>query len=82
MIRTTARLLFAFVLAFTVGVSVGVAGLGSHQPDLSQAVKAVTESDDNTDQPIVWPANVGSPEQVLYAQAQRMQDAIGKLPIC
>jgi hypothetical protein len=79
LIRTTARLLFAFVLAFTVGASVGVAGLGSHQADISQAAKAVAESDDNADQPIVWPANVGSPEQVLYAQAQRMQGAIDKL---
>jgi hypothetical protein len=79
LIRTTARLLLAFVLAFTVGASVGVAGLGTHQPDASAAAKAAAENDDSADQPIVWPANVGSPEQVLYAQSQRMQDAIDKL---
>ena len=77
MIRTTARLLLAFVLAFTVGASVGVASLGTHQPDASAPAKSTVESDD--DQAIGWPANVGSPEQVLYAQPQRMQDAIDKL---
>lgn len=76
MIRTTARLLFAFLLAFTVGASVGMAGLGTHQPDASAPAKGAVESDD---QAIIWPANIGSPEQVLYAQPQRMQDAIDKL---
>ncbi len=79
MIRTTARLLLVFLLAFTVGVSVGAAALGTHPPDAPAPAKAAIENDDSADQPIVWPANVGSPEQVLYAQAQRMQDAIDKL---
>ena len=36
-------------------------------------------TEENADQPIIWPANVGSPEQVFYAQQQRMQDSIDKL---
>lgn len=79
MIRTTARLLFAFLLAFTVGASVGVAGLGTRPPDMPATAKTTLENDDNADQAILWPANIGSPEQVLYAQSQRMQDAIDKL---
>ncbi|MBS0568637.1 MAG: caspase family protein [Proteobacteria bacterium] len=78
MILTTTRLLLVcvFVLAFSAGASIGVAALDTHPADAPTPPKVATESDD---QPIVWPANVGSPEQVLYAQAQRVQDAIDKL---
>ncbi len=82
MIRSTARLLFAFALAFTAGASVGVAGLHTHSSEAPPPAKTTVdagENDDSADQPIIWPANVGSPEQVLYAQPQRMQDAIQKL---
>ena len=78
MIRTTARLLFAFALAFTGGAGVGFAGLGAERPDAPAAAKS-DGNDESTDLAIIWPANVGSPEQVLYAQPQRMQDAIDKL---
>jgi len=82
LIRSTARLLFAFALAFTAGASAGVAALRTHQFDAPPPAKTAVdanENDDNADQPIIWPANVGSPEQVLYAQTQRMQDALEKL---
>ncbi len=83
MIRTTARAFFVFALAFTVGASAGVAALRAHQSNGAGPAKTASadneQADENADQPIIWPANVGSPEQVLYAQPQRMQDAIGKL---
>lgn len=83
MIRTTARALFVFALAFTVGASAGVAALRAHQtgaPGTGKISAADSEpTEENADQPIIWPANVGSPEQVFYAQQQRMQDSIDKL---
>ncbi|MFT3791965.1 MAG: C13 family peptidase [Rudaea sp.] len=76
MTRTPTRLFFAFSLA--VALSAAAVGTDTQRPD-APAVAQSGSGDDDTDQPVIWPANVGSPEQVIYAQPQRMQDAIDKL---
>lgn len=82
MIRPTARLLFVFAVAFSAGASIGVAALRTYQSEAPAPAKALFDTgtnEDSGDQQVIWPANVGSPEQVLYAQSQRMQEAIEKL---
>ncbi len=41
--------------------------------------KEADDPDDTDDHPIVWPAEVGSPEQILYAQPERMRVALAHL---
>jgi hypothetical protein len=71
LIRTAARALSMFSLVFAT--SLGAAGLPAQA-----AAKAKVASEDDG-RAIVWPANIGSPEQVLYAQPQRMREAIDAL---
>jgi hypothetical protein len=80
--RTTARALFAFAAAVAIGAGMGVAAQQVHPAatlDKTLAGIAGAPDEGSDSQSIVWPANVGSPEQVMYAQPQRMQEAIDKL---
>ncbi|TLY51449.1 MAG: peptidase C13 [Gammaproteobacteria bacterium] len=45
----------------------------------SATKKSEAKPDEADTKPIAWPENVGSPEQVLYAQPQRMRDVLDKL---
>ncbi len=81
--RMKLRLLTAFCLAF-VFAAVIAAGVQHAQeknpltaPDAAAAptiaADADTQDEDSDQAPIVWPADAGSPEQVMYAQPQRMR---------
>lgn len=80
------RLLLAFILAFVFGALIAAgtlrpAKIVTANPPAGAAEPADTEAPDNSaDQhPVAWPASVGSPEQVMYAQAQRLNEALTKL---
>ncbi|MGH8124073.1 MAG: C13 family peptidase [Rudaea sp.] len=80
------RLLIAFILAFVFGVLIAAGTLRPPKIVTANPPAGVTTAadagvaDDSTDQhPVAWPASVGSPEQVMYAQAQRLNDALAKL---
>jgi len=81
-IRTTTRLALVFTLAFALGASIGMAALRAQTTPLADATgRPVDDASRDGDQspPLLWPDNVGSPEQVIYAQSRRMQDAIDRL---
>src|SRR5579863_5517278 len=80
------RLLTAFVLAFVFGAVIAATTLRAPATSAASAYPAaaaqpVADSpDENTDdQAVVWPASAGSPEQVIYAQDQRMHEALDRL---
>jgi len=89
------KLLFAFALAFVLGVALTIA-TQRHGQDAESAIKAHAQStvgdhvesaeppdssDDSaaTDDASGWPDGAPSPEQVLYAQPQRLHEAAAKL---
>lgn len=49
------------------------------KPEAKPDPKSETKPDEIDAKPIAWPENVGSPEQVIYAQPQRMKDVLDKL---
>ena len=80
----------AFIVAFALGV--GCAALTMHRtaeaPVAAEPATVAVEraptlpkdnSDDDRDDDSHWPADADSPEQVLYAQPQRMQAALDKV---
>jgi hypothetical protein len=68
-----------FFLAFTASIGANAAALHSPPPEPASNAKAAGSDDGDEQPPIIWPANVGSPEQVLYAQPRRMHDALDAL---
>ena len=80
------RLLRVFVCACLVTACVGslvhaksmlaFAQAGSAEKSES---KTEAKADEVDNKPIAWPDNVGSPEQILYAQPQRMKEVLDKL---
>jgi len=77
------RLLLVFLLAFGAG-SVVIASAGQLREALNSvtpaaAAKGADDPDDTDDHPIVWPSDAGSPEQILYAQPDRMRVALAHL---
>jgi len=83
------RLLFAFALAFVLG-AIGIIGVqyqrhattsATQAANAEQTDRADTDGDGRADQDDApaWPDNAPTPEQVLYAQPQMLQDAIAKL---
>ena len=83
------RVLLAFVLAFACGAMIGAANQRANasqaaqsappQPAASEPDADSPDTEDADSHPIIWPASAGSPEQVIYAQAQRMQEVLNKL---
>ncbi|HEY8011107.1 MAG TPA: C13 family peptidase [Rudaea sp.] len=80
------RLLIAFILAFVFGALIAAgtlhpAKIVTANPPAGATEPADTDApDDSADQhPVAWPASVGSPEQVMYAQAQRLNEALARL---
>ena len=83
------RAAFTFAIAFVLGVA-GTALVLRAKPDPATTVAETTtssttppsadsdSSDDNGDDNN-WPDNADSPEQVLYAQPDRMRKALGKV---
>jgi hypothetical protein len=81
----------AFALAFVLGILVAVFVLHprpAQMPDQADvtatppaagAAKPDDENADAKDPSDTWPDDAGTPEQVMYAQAQLMQDAIKQL---
>ena len=49
------------------------------KPDAEAAPEAPGEDDDDSGDASKWPDDAGTPEQLLYAQAQMMDDAVAKL---
>ena len=84
-----ARVFLVFAITFLLGFGCAylvVAPGGNEIPSVAQQDVAQTDDalskqephdDDSADN--AWPDDADSPEQVLYAQTQRMQDAIDKL---
>jgi hypothetical protein len=79
------RLLTAFILAFVFGAVIAAtvmrpSEIAAKAPPPTSSEPADPDSPDEADQhPVVWPATAGSPEQVMYAQTQRLNDALEKL---
>jgi Peptidase C13 family len=89
------RILAAFLIAFLFGSIVGVANLrasnlGQHAAHTATADAATktqdvvpeadsSNEDENDSHPVIWPETAGSPEQVMYAQAKRMQASLDQL---
>jgi hypothetical protein len=67
----------AFVAAVAANAGQLRAALDAATPDGTKAGADVAEDAD--DHPIVWPAEAGSPEQVLYTQPERMRAALSHL---
>lgn len=77
------RLFLVFLLAFACAAAVA-ANAGQLRAALNAATspaeaKGADDPDDTDDHPIVWPADIGSPEQILYAQPERMRLALAHL---
>ncbi len=80
------RLLIAFILAFVFGALIAAGTLhpaktaaANAQADATQQPDTDSADDSDDQHPLAWPASVGSPEQVLYSQAQRMNEALARL---
>ncbi len=77
------RLLRVFVCALLVtacaGSFVHARALLSLAQVPEKAEKSDAKADESEEKAIAWPDNVGSPEQILYAQPQRMKDVLDKL---
>ena len=81
------RLLTAFVLAFVFGAVIAATGLrspatgtaGAAYPAATAQANSDSPDEKKDDQAVVWPASAGSPEQVIYAQDQRMREALDRL---
>lgn len=87
----TSKLLFAFAIAFLLGIAVTVAT--QHRENATRTIASPadsgdqTESDDTADSgddsgkdgASTWPDNAPTPEQVLYSQPKLLQEAVAKL---
>ncbi len=78
------RLLRVFLCACVVAACAGSLAHAKSELAITQATeKSAAKGDAKTDEaeskPLAWPENVGSPEQVIYAQPQRMRDVLDKL---
>ncbi|MEP6939643.1 MAG: C13 family peptidase [Rudaea sp.] len=71
---------FVVLFAFAAGSIANVATPKSLATVEKNASAAAGEPGPQSDeQPIVWPVDAGSPEQILYAQPERMRDALSRI---
>src|SRR5450432_3922691 len=75
-------LLLTFILAFAFGAVGALVFTRTHALPLEIAATSQAPDDDKSvakDTSATWPADAGSPEQVMYAQTQLMQGAVEHL---
>ena len=71
---------FLVILAFTAGtLANGACAKTPANAERTASGAAAETSADGDEQPIVWPVDAGSPEQILYAQPERMREALARL---
>jgi hypothetical protein len=90
----TRRLLLTFALAFSLGIITAVFLLrqppqvaaevastpaAAAQPKADAGNAKPPDDQDDDDDNTAWPDDAGSPEQVMFSQAQLMRDAVGRL---
>jgi hypothetical protein len=71
------KLLAIFALCFALGIS--SAAWVAHRYSAESNTDDTSKDDDSSDDAPKWPDGTGTPEQVMYQQSQRMDDAIAKL---
>jgi hypothetical protein len=79
--RSLAGLLLAAACACVISLGISLVQAKSLFAFAQTAAteKSETKTDEAEAKAIAWPENVGSPEQILYAQPQRMKEVLDKL---
>ncbi|HET7065073.1 MAG TPA: hypothetical protein VFI49_12435, partial [Rudaea sp.] len=64
---------------FGLGESATASAAGNSGTDSPDSARNDDSGDDDDNSAPAWPDEAGTPEQVMYAQAKRMDEAISKL---